>query len=150
MSASMHTALIERLEKARAPDRALDIAILQETDANGYRIEDDGTILVSGDQGEGSGWFNIGYEVPAFTASIDAALTLVPETFDYEVTILGTADDETWTCASIRWWKEKRAINERGWQNRSANSKSTAIALCTAALKVRDAQIVAQSASAGK
>lgn len=65
-----------RCEKAIGPDRELDIEILRATDANGYRIEADGTILVSGDMGDGPGWFNIGYDVPAFTASIDAAMTL--------------------------------------------------------------------------
>lgn len=147
MSADQYQELIARLEKARTPDRAIDIAILQATDPNGYRIEDDGTILVSGDQGDGPGWFNIGYEVPAFTASIDAALTLVPVTFDYEVMILGTNDNKTWTCASIKWWEERRAINEKGWKNRSANNKGPALALCAAALKVRAAQNVSQSAS---
>jgi hypothetical protein len=78
-------------------------------------------------------------DLPHYTASIDTALTLVPSDYDFELKILGTADEGTWTCASIRWWKERRAIDEPGWQHRSGNSKHAAIALCAAALKVRDA-----------
>jgi hypothetical protein len=78
--------IIERLESASGPDRELDIAILKATDANGYLIEDDGTILVECDMGEGPGWFNIGYEVPTFTAAIDAALTLVPDEYCWFIT----------------------------------------------------------------
>lgn len=73
------TSLIERVEAATEGSRELDIAICQATDTNGYRIEDDGTILVSGDMGEGPGWFNIGYEAPPYSTSIDSALTLLPE-----------------------------------------------------------------------
>jgi hypothetical protein len=75
------SALIDRIESASGPDRDLDIAICQATDTNGYLIENDGTILVAGDMGEGPGWFNIGYEVPRFTASLDSAWSILPEGF---------------------------------------------------------------------
>lgn len=82
------TSLIERIEAATEGSRELDIAICQATDTNGYRIEHDGTILVSGDMGEGPGWFNIGYEAPPYSTSIDSALTLLPEGLEFEFTNL--------------------------------------------------------------
>lgn len=59
-----HTALIEALERAEGPSRELDRAIW-------YALQDE----MTGDPSKS----------PAFTASIDAALTLVPEGFSWAV-----------------------------------------------------------------
>lgn len=64
--------LIERIEAASGPDRELDAEIAREIGRipphAGYAAMDD----VAWDRG-------LGYSVPAYTTSIDAALTLVPE-----------------------------------------------------------------------
>jgi hypothetical protein len=116
--------IIERLERASGPDRELDIAILKATDANGYLIEDDGTILVECDMGEGPGWFNIGYEVPTFTASIDSALTLVPANHDWSL----HADNGEAIAGCM-------PSSEDGCDIADCPGATPAIALCIAALK---------------
>jgi hypothetical protein len=123
--------ILTRLEAASAPDRKIDIVIAQATDANGYRIEDDGTILVSGDQGDGPGWFNIGYDVPAFTSSVDAALTLIPEGLFYLVGIGRVRSGEPLAAAQIL-----RPVTLD--QVAEAEADTLPIAICIAALKARD------------
>lgn len=140
--------LISRLESASGPDRELDVAILQATDANGYKIEDDGTILVSGDMGDGPGWFNIGYEVPKFTESLDAAITLtqdLPDDFgiglfrsSYQLNIPDTGPRwraEVWnirhrTAADYRQNLEQMKIT-------SGKHATPAIAICIVLLRAR-------------
>lgn len=118
--------LIDRLVNAKGPDRELDIAICQQVDSNGYRIEDDGTILVSGDVGDGPGWFNIGYEVPGYTASVDAALTLVPPAHDWSLHVNNGE-------AIVGCMPE----SEDGCDVADSTGATPAIALCIAALKAR-------------
>lgn len=65
--------LIERLEKATGPDRELDLAI-------GQLLPPPHPFSLSIEQQRGGK-----PPVPAFTASIDAALTLVPEGWDWRV-----------------------------------------------------------------
>lgn len=130
--------LIDRLKAATAPDRTLDIAILQATDTNGYKVEDDGTILVSGDMGDGPGWFNIGYEVPAFTESMDAALRLLdPTTMTLaEVSFSWNVDDpKVWPACTVRWYPPY--TKEPNWHGRVTTSPLKAIAVCIAALEAR-------------
>ncbi len=130
--------LIERLEKATEPDRSLDIAILQATDSNGYRVEDDGTILVSGDMGDGPGWFNIGYEVPAYTASLDAAMTLLdPEKISLVAFEMSwNADDpKVWPACTVRWYPPYK--KHPNWHGHVSTSPHKAIAICIAALAAR-------------
>lgn len=110
--------LIERLENATGPDMRLDAAISQ-------------TLGLSSETEQGLPC------TPMYTTSIDAALTLVPTDFDYEITINGTNDEQTYTCAAVRWWRDGRVRNEGGWLHRSGNAKTTALALCIAALKAR-------------
>ena len=73
----MMSDLIERLEAATGPCRELDAAIL--TQVMGYRdVYGDGTVF---DRGNDGYWYvgeHSAPQLPAPTASIDAALTLVP------------------------------------------------------------------------
>ena len=72
------TDLIERLEAATGPCRELDAAIL--TQVMGYRdVYGDGTVF---DRGNDGYWYvgeHSAPQLPAPTASIDAALTLCPD-----------------------------------------------------------------------
>lgn len=64
-------ALIERVERASEPRRQLDADIARDMG----RIPKDAVL-----DSDGMAWHNrLGYEVPNYTASIDAAMTLVPE-----------------------------------------------------------------------
>lgn len=74
--------LIERLEKATGPDPYLDLDI-----SNHVSPDDDATILTS----------------PSYTASIDAALTLVPE-------------GSQWTIEADAAWVERDAASPRDKQ----------------------------------
>lgn len=132
-----HTALIEALERAEGPSRELDARI----DA-----------LLKGRTGfEWKGYFYNcdqlvnagGSEVPEYTASIDAALTLVPEGWR-----IYTADFSVFGRA--RWGlsgpKTQWATDENGekcagddWYQ-SAIAKTPAIALVIAALRAKGAQ----------
>lgn len=134
----MSAELIARLEMATEGSRELDADIFIETAGipEGSRIDRNGGVV---------GWWppNSGYqyarEVPHYTTSLDAALTLVPRKVDYELKIIGTPDGETYTVAGIRWWEIARADAPANWQHRDGNKLHPAHALCIAALKTRAA-----------
>jgi hypothetical protein len=118
--------LIERLEKAEGPDRALGDEVLF---ACGWGCEEAGfgpdTYLVWSTPDE-SDTFRDG-DQPNPTSSIDAALTLVPEGHDWLVS-MGVGEPALAAVAlatSVR--------------NSEAEAPSPAIALCIAALKAREA-----------
>ena len=72
---------------------------------------------------------------PSYTAFLDAALTLIMPSRDYEVNIYGSgADGATYTCAAYRWWPVE---DRRAWRAESGNKLSPALAMCIAAMKVR-------------
>lgn len=154
--------LIERLEKASGPDRELDLAIhiALNPDGDVARVtaayprglhSHDGLAWELGTNcvlyenwSNNQCWSNGGYQVPAVTESIDAAMTLVP---------LG------WCCGFENGGKFDRNPNseawcwpynsdfEPDWQNGDEGYRSApdahrgvgtpAIALCIAALKAR-------------
>lgn len=106
--------LIERLAKATGPDRELDAAIA-------YRCTKAASAVMG---------------FPSYTSSIDAALTLVPEGWHWEVSdspkefparagVSPVAPVDEWVCS------------DTGGQDASA--ATPAIALCIAALKARSA-----------
>ncbi len=82
-------ALAERCEQASGPDRELDIAILTHP-AIGYRdVHKDGRMF---DRGNDGYWWVDDCEMrqlPSPTASIDAAMTLVPEGHFWSLTMRG-------------------------------------------------------------
>lgn len=114
MSAHKLTRWIGRLEQLEGPDRDLDAHIHYEVhqgppvfDAN-CRVMD---------------------HVPAYTASIDAALLLVPNGLNYVLRSLqGNAE------ARVGGWKDEFRIKE-------GHHPLPAIALCLAALRARRTQI---------
>jgi hypothetical protein len=84
------TALIERLEQASGPDRELDVAIFREIGAPVPFQFANKLFALTYDEAEQcyfapAGDMRVRYEPPAYTASIDAALTLVPEGMEWHV-----------------------------------------------------------------
>jgi len=83
--------LIEALEKATGPDRALDCAIFVATAPSPFVSYYPDCVLAT------LGGFAARVEIadiPAYTASLDAALTLVPE--GWTVARIGQNDNKTW------------------------------------------------------
>ena len=118
--------LIKRLEAATGPDRQLDNAIEEAIDLPKPTNPDDLP----------------GYP-PHFTASIDAAITLVPEDShewrEYSPVIWGGRRP----AARIN-YRQRDAEAESGWAYGSLNDSEVrgatpALALCIAALKARSA-----------
>lgn len=108
--------LIERLEKAEGPSYALECDIAKHVDD-----------------------YSVRKSVPNYTASIDAALTLVPEGMCYSIEMRGN-----YVCAEVfryRWGltggKYDIYFSEEGGHFRDP---SPAITLCIAALKAQEAQ----------
>lgn len=119
--------LIERLEKATGPSRELDAAIFKIAQPESERFK-------TSPFGEGPGhmsWIsaNKGTIHPLYTASIDAALTLVPENADWSL-----EKDGAW----VRWMGKDDAQEVQSVLV-GRDGKCTAIALCIAALKARQA-----------
>lgn len=125
-------ALIERLEKATGPDRELDILIGKATSVEGWRVCDDGSVECYVPDGHefGEGWIFTGQELPAYTSSIDAAMTLVPEGWTRAV-------DATVPEAGIDvdlYPEDENALPVQGTHD------SEPIATCIAALRSRSPQ----------
>ena len=123
--------LIERLEKATGPDRGLDgdIAVCC-GEATGYveRLgkRDDGWVS--------KGAHHAVVAAPTYTASIDAALTLIPSTQNWSIeTDPGGHWAKTWTM------EPSQIFGGQTWRVRDNESASAAIAFCIAALKCRNA-----------
>jgi hypothetical protein len=124
--------LIERLEKATGPDQELDLAVAMACQIDCRKCCGRGVAVWAHD---GNGI--VGEECcgnpdvcPAnYTASLDAALTLVPEGW---AAIL-------YTGAGTAELYERPPAKVRGIQFRASDRPSIAIALCIAALKARDA-----------
>lgn len=123
-------ALAERCETATGPDRELDgaiyIAVLIPAERAG-RIDQNGGFV---------GWWPkdgpyVGArEVPAYTASLDAALTLVPEGWHW------SADSRRFGYVRGR-GPQDGAPDPEGWARGTA---TPALALCAAALRALAAQ----------
>jgi hypothetical protein len=125
--------LIERLEKATWPDRVLDDLIAR--DVLGWVTED---------KDEYWRFFNL----PYYTASIEAALTLVPEGHRWEITDNGIDAQITRSVPPSEYWEEvgpfacveRKTYPDGDWSARThgaAIAATPAIALCIAALKAR-------------
>jgi hypothetical protein len=131
--------LIKRLEKATDPDRWLDAAVVVALDirpdwlknARGELwVDDRGAVLFRDECFKRRGPGNPSLrekDVPEYTASLDAALTLVPDNTPWMLT--------RYSNATI--WAE---VGEE-WQHQGA---TPALALCIAALKARVALACAE------
>lgn len=117
--------LIERLEAAGWPDRELDAEIAP---IMGLRIVDEGHQIgrVCYDAN------NHGVPLPRYTASIDAALTLVPEGWTYEGRQGPSGFPHIWTLSTIK-------SGDVRYTTVTGRARSTALALCIAALRAREA-----------
>lgn len=140
--------LIERVEKASGPDREIDLAIHLALCPDGdiARITKYHRGL---DQKEGFSWdlwrgsvvfeqyiagrcpYNGGYVLLTYTASIDAALTLVPDSYPW--TLGQNIHHRHWT-ANISEFGPDQEIRSRGM---GSHQSCAALALCAAALKAR-------------
>lgn len=139
--------LIEKLEKATGPDRELDAHVwssvckvadfgpftLAEGCRAGFDPQDDGSVKLfiygPGDAGPN---YVARERSLKFTSSVDAALTLVPEGFPWEVGSDQCTGSFSTVCTLT---KDRKHIetNERG----DSGFASPAIALCIAALRAR-------------
>jgi hypothetical protein len=103
--------LAERCEAATRPDRELDAEIALATGAvkviNGWRYNS----------------ANRAREVEHFTASLDAAITLVPDGCDWLINTRGIFA-QVW---------ERKAVGDGSWEARTA--ATPALAMCAAALR---------------
>jgi hypothetical protein len=110
-------ALADRCEKATGPDEALDLDIVKAvgwSEHRGWKRED-------------------GWRIPLpFTASLDAALTLVPEGWR---PIIDTASEEE-GVAIVDLWALPIASSKP--LRKHAKAITPALALCAAALRARD------------
>jgi len=130
--------LIERVEAASGPDRELDLAIMVALDLRpDWLRKSTGELWVDAsgrnpvvrwaDQSVGRSVGNPNVDDgPKFTASLDAAMTLVP-------------DDCTWLRLSPATMTVSRPDpNEKRWAKHfDARAATPALALCAAALKAR-------------
>lgn len=114
-----HDELITELEKATGPDRKLDEAIYC-TILSGVPVTALSGVIYTTD---------LEY-CPPYTASLDAALTLVPNDASWSL-----EPDSAW----IR-WMGKDDVDEAQGHLFQRGGKCTAIALCIAALKARGAR----------
>lgn len=118
--------LIARLEAATGPDRELDEAIVKalypEAIVNLYCVDDDEPIVFPAEP-----LVRNKRDLPRFTASIDAALMLVPEGHDVHVNLYFGRNGEGAAVVS----KLKQINLPRTF------APTPALALCIAALKAR-------------
>lgn len=105
--------LIERLEKVVAPDRELDRLIWDATNGRGGVDE----------------WTVGQIDAPAYTASIDAALTLVPDGLNYVLKARNPGAKSEARVGGL----------QGGFYIKDGEHSCPAIALCIAALKARAA-----------
>lgn len=118
--------LIKRLEAATGPDRELDARIWCEVSGEIFDYFEDGFLNFR--RKDGGFWIRpAGPDtgIPAYTASIDAALTLVPE--GWRSTDVHQYNDDFWHWSL---WRVGKRVD--------GNHKTPAIAICIAALKVRE------------
>lgn len=137
--------LAARIERADGPDRALDAEIAL---AAGYRTWPDG-------YGEGSEWEDpkgnrlprvrgFGAQPPHFTGSLDAAMQLVPEGWNWlvrkdvgERTAFANVSAQNANNVCDTWNAETAALVGDGFGHNYARGATPAQALCAAALRAR-------------
>ncbi len=130
--------IIERLEKATGADRRLDADMWPIVDPDGYRQtlahrQVMASLDLTPERQEREAFETTRLFAPKFTASIDAALTLVPEGWAWFVERI-----EGFTNGDARIWlpsQRTRGLRQENFDVR--NVANPAIALCIAALKAR-------------
>lgn len=119
------SSLFERLKKATGPDRILDRDIAR---------------LVTG---KPHGWLHPcmsawGKGVPHYTQSFEAALTLLPPLVYVEISGgTDTGQEGVWPAVSIRWLPPGQDDRKK-WNGTVQGAPSFALAMCRAAIEVRD------------
>jgi hypothetical protein len=150
--------LIERLGKASGPDRDIDLAInvalwpdgdiakLTLNHPRGFSGQEgmawdfwhSGSIVFEKRAADGTCPYNGGYPLPAYTASIDAAVTLVPDGHKLASIVRGYSvedPDECWYVVLLKAGGGVPSFREVG--RTEACGETIATALCIAALMAR-------------
>lgn len=133
-------ALLEKLKLARQPSRQLDREILRIVSG---RVVRDETFVYGRRDGEReietaypylwSCWF-----APRYTRSFEAALTLLPRLVYVEVSGgTDTNQDGVWPAVSVRWLPPGQDDRKK-WHGTVHGAPSFALAMCCAAIEVRD------------
>ena len=132
---SIREGLVERVEAARGPDRELDALIFLALDMPLPREFINQAIALTYDEAEACFTMPIGdmrvrYEPPAFTASIDAAMSLAPNEFNRPpaFTVQRTSN---FGCNATVW------VNSEFNRYVSGKGKTPALALVAAALRAK-------------
>jgi hypothetical protein len=154
-NAGVLSGLAERVKRATGPDRELDAAAFNAASDQVARWNrralqlplekrrgryDDGWVSVYAGKGLDDPYAE---DLPRYTASIDAAMTLVPEGWSFEVRRSGTGDRGQATV-----W-DPMCIPGRPSEVRVTGCANPALALTAACLKVRAAQGI-EAATAGE
>jgi len=138
------TDLIEKLEALDGPSREVDAEIAK---AVGWTVE---TYTGERSRTRRKAWRDADGDrrmrTPDFTASIDAALTLVPEGWRIGLEDPGIGDldfFEAWCWPYEDSWEPDWHLGQQGYRDHpngtiDQNKASRAIALCIAALKARE------------
>jgi hypothetical protein len=133
--------LAERVEKASGPDREIDgiiDRILHKRPKNGDYDETENAIWrvkdgeASGLLVRGDGFARGSFCAASYTASLDAAMTLVPESASWQ---LGDGFSFAWAVVTLP--DEDPMVEPR---EMSAKAATPALALCAAALRARAQQ----------
>lgn len=124
-------ALADRVERASGPDRELDVRASLALSGAAYSESDVSDMLRYRDEPTGYGRYRPADEyVPAYTASLDAAMTLVPEGIG----------DELLSLMLHRTWEGRikiKLLDTLGGQEWHANAATPALALTAAAFRAR-------------
>lgn len=152
--------LIERLERATGPDREIDLAIhiavepggeiakIVASHPRGFESREGIEWEFTGSQqtlcwhrhdASGHCWSNGGLPMPHYTSSLDAAMTLVPDGWAYQIRMNVSRDGDEAYCNAQLWPFVGNGDPEDSKPNIFANHDrdKPAIALCIACLRAR-------------
>lgn len=151
--------LIERLQALTGPDREVDLIIYLNRwpeseiasitkyrrgldSADGYSWDILHGAVIFQKMQDGRCPHNGGYPLPAFTGSIDAAMTLVPEWASIELTISAARDvnDRAFTRCRLWDWRRSPVGFDAGNEWLSEGRRLVELNVCIAATKAREAQ----------
>ena len=132
--------LAERVEQLSGPDREVDALIWLEVTPGATRKETrfihkaSGKEQIIDETRDASRRLII---VPHYTASLDAAMTLVPKTMSLVDLTLSwePPEPEVFPACSITWYPAAVIHNGKDWHALTASGATPALALCAAALR---------------